>query len=473
MIRAVLGSVAVLVALAWPLFGQDHRPNDPLYRSRGAWGQAYDDQWGLKRAGFTPLGSGTSAWEIETGAGRPVIVAVIDTGLDYFHPDLRPENVWQNEKEQPNGKDDDGNGYVDDLIGWNFVGRDNNPWDQAGHGTHVAGIIAAAADNGEGIAGINRGVRIMPLKVLNFLGRGRSTGIAEAVYYAARHGARVINLSLGGPELSTVEGRAIEWAARQGAVIVVAAGNMGEDTAKHGPAGVRHVITVAATDPDDKRAGFSNRGQAVKLAAPGVEILSLRARRTDFQLVAGAKGYQPGAAFVGPEARYYRATGTSFAAPFVSGVASLLLARNPALTGVQIERMLLMSADDVDAPGWDVYTGAGRINAARALQADPDWVLLARVSGLQAARDAGRVVVQVRGTVQGSELSGYAIEIGQGPSPAAWKAVTAPQAQGVEDGVLGTIPAAEFTARGPWTVRVVARDRRGQAREARTTFNVQ
>ncbi len=469
---AAAAGLALTVLAVTPLAGQGPKPDDPLYRSRGAWGQAYDDQWGLKRVGFTPLGAGTSAWEIETGAGRPVIVAVIDTGLDFFHPDLRPENVWRNEKEEPNGKDDDGDGYVDDLIGWNFVGHDNNPWDQAGHGTHVAGIIAAATDNGEGIAGINRGVRIMPLKVMSFLGRGRSTGIAEAVYYAVRHGARVINLSLGGPELSKIEELAIDWAYRQGAVIVVAAGNVAQDTAGHGPAGLANVITVAASDPEDRRLGFSNYGQAVKLAAPGLEILSLRARRTDFTLVAGVKGYRAGQAFVGPEARYYRATGTSFAAPFVSGVASLLLAKNPGLTNVQAERMLLMSADDVDAPGWDLHTGAGRLNALKALRADPDWYLLARLRTLQTARDGGRVVVQVFGSVEGSQLDGYVLELGQGETPERWKPLgTYRQAPGPGD-LLGSIPASEFTARGLWTVRLMARDRTGAQREARLSLNL-
>ena len=112
MTRAVLGA-GLLLALALPLAGQGLVPNDPLYRSRGSWGQAYDDQWGLKRIGFTAMGAGTSAWDLETGASRPVVVAVIDSGLDYFHPDLKPETVWRNPKEQPNGIDDDGNGMAD------------------------------------------------------------------------------------------------------------------------------------------------------------------------------------------------------------------------------------------------------------------------------------------------------------------------------------------------------------------------
>ncbi len=466
----------LVVWLTWPLplQGLELAPADPFYHARGSWGQAYDDQWALKRIGFTPMGGGTSAWDlVGTKATHPVIVAVIDTGLDFFHPDLNRESVWRNPKERPNGIDDDNNGYIDDLIGWNFVDRDNNPWDNSGHGTHLAGIIAAATDNGEGIAGINASVKIMPLKVMNFIGRGRSSGIAEAIFYAVKHGARVINLSLGGERLSKTEQLAIDYAHQKGAVIVVAAGNIGSDTADYGPAGLKHVITVAATDQKDKRVGFSNWGQAVKIAAPGLDVLSLRARRTDFVLVSGAKQYKAGDAFVGSEARYYRASGTSFAAPFVSGVASLILAGNPKLTNVQVEQMLLMSVDDVEVPGWDQYTGAGRLNAMKALTADPDWHLLARVTAVQPVTEGGRTVIQVIGTVVGSDLKQFLLELGKGDAPGSWKQVGKVQVTPIQDRLLGTIPIGEITSRGTWTVRVVARDRKGNQREARGTLTVE
>lgn len=482
MISGVKGSkkISILLGLVFslvgpsPLHGQGLLPNDPLYHARGSWQQPYDDQWAMKRIGFTPMGGGTSAWNmVKTETLQPVIVAVIDTGLDFFHPDLNRESVWRNPKELPNGRDDDGNGYVDDLIGWNFVDRNNNPWDNSGHGTHIAGIIAAATDNGEGIAGINPSVKIMPLKVMNFIGRGRSSGIAEAIFYAVKHGARVINLSLGGEHLSKTEQLAIDYAYQKGAVIVVAAGNIGSDTADYGPAGLKHVITVAATDQEDKRVGFSNWGQAVKIAAPGLDILSLRARRTDFVLLSGAKDYKAGAAFVGPEARYYRASGTSFAAPLVAGATSLLLARNPKLTNVQVERMLLMSADDVEVPGWDQYTGAGRLNAVKALKADPDWYLLARVTAVQPVQEKGRTVIQVLGAVAGSDLKGYVIEVGKGDAPESWKQVGQVRTAAVQEGPLGTIPVSEVTSLGAWTIRVVATDKRGNQREARGTLTVE
>ncbi len=442
-------------------------PHDPFFQSKGSWGQPFSDQWGLHRIGFSP----DATWNMAPQTKTPIIVAVIDTGLDYFHPDLNPENVWRNPNEQPNGIDDDGNGYVDDLIGWNFVDRNNNPWDHAGHGTHVAGIIAAATDNGEGIAGLNRQAKIMPLKVLNFLGRGRSTGIAEAIFYAVRHGARVINLSLGGHKISQVEQLAIDYAYEKGVIVVVACGNIAEETADYGMAASRHVISVAATGPDDKRAPFSNWGRSVKIAAPGVDILSLRARRTDFVLVSEAENYQPGGGFVGPEARYYRASGTSFAAPFISAVASLLLTYNPALTPAQVERMLLESADDVEEPGWDQFTGAGRLNANAALKADPDYFLTAKVTQVTPVKVDGKTAIQVSGTAVGSQLKNYELQLGQGEQPSSWKTVAKVEGKTVEDAVLGTFPVKEITAKGKWLVRVVAQDGK-KTKEARGTLDV-
>jgi subtilisin family serine protease len=309
----------------------------------------------------------------------------------------------------------------------------------------------------------------MPLKVLDAAVRGRTTGLAEAIGYAIKHGARVINLSLGGEGISRSERLAIDTAHRHGIVVVVAAGNAAGDTAGYGPAGLSSAITVGATDPQDRSPTFSNHGTAVKLAAPGVEILSLRARRTDLTL--GFPGYTPGAHVVGPRARYYRANGTSFAAPFVSGTASLLLARNPALTNVQVERMLVMSADDLDPPGWDRYTGAGRLNARRALEADPGWFLQARLTAVEPAEEKGGPVLRVLGAAVGPGLREYTIELGRGEAPSRWTRVGRGE-RAVEDGLLGVVPAKAIREAGTWTLRVVARDSRG-TRESRTTLAIE
>src|SRR5690606_36273751 len=171
--------------------------------------------WGLKRIGFA------DGWAPPAApAERFGVIAVIDSGIDYFHPDLSPASIWRNPKEVRNGRDDDGNGYVDDFIGWNFVEDNNDPWDRAGHGKHVAGIIAARTNNGEGVAGVNPRARIMPLRALNSIGRGYSSRIAKAVYYAVENSAHIINVSVATDRLSASERRALAYAHSRGVVVV-------------------------------------------------------------------------------------------------------------------------------------------------------------------------------------------------------------------------------------------------------------
>ena len=178
-------------------------PTDPNFTQsgRGSWGQVEDDQWAIKRVGFTS--DEGSAWNYVPENASPVVVAVIDTGLDWHHLDISHENIWRNDGEIPdNGIDDDRNGYVDDVIGWDFFARNNRPWDFDGHGTIVAGIIAATQDNDVGIAGINPHARIMVLKAVNNFGTTRASYLAEAIVYAVDNGARIINISVGGPYAS-------------------------------------------------------------------------------------------------------------------------------------------------------------------------------------------------------------------------------------------------------------------------------
>jgi subtilisin family serine protease len=469
-IAGCLATIVIVGMLSAPTaFADSPVPNDPYFASKGAWQQSFGDQWALPRIGFTAKGSGTSAWDVETGEQRPVIVAVIDTGLDYYHPDVKPTSVWRNPK--PNKPGQDPNRYDHDIIGWNFVDNSNNPWDNDGHGTFVAGIIAAAANNGAGIAGLNWGAQIMPLKVMDSFGRGRGFNVARAIVYAADHGARIINLSLDEEHLTRTEELAVDYAYKKGVLIVVAAGNQGKNTEGTAPVSLPHVLAVASLDQDDKRAAFSNWGKHIKIAAPGVDILSLRARRTDLILMSGAKNYSPGSAFVGEQAQYMRASGTSFSSPMVAAVASLIWAKYPNLTNVQVERMLLESADDVEEPGWDQFTGAGRVNAVAALKADPNYFLTAKVSQVTPVKVDGKTAIQVSGTAVGSQLRSYELQLGQGDKPSSWKTVAAIERQSVDDGVLGTFPVKEITAKGKWLVRVVAQDGK-KTKEARGTLDV-
>jgi subtilisin family serine protease len=433
----------------------------PFLDTRGSWGQAYEDLWGLKRIG---LGEAPPP----AAGGKPVIVAVIDSGLDYFHPDLRAASVWRNTKEVVNGRDDDGNGYVDDVIGWDFTDNDNDPFDFTGHGTFVAGIIAAAPVNNTGVLGVNPNVQIMPLRVMNTIGRVYSSRVAAAIYYAVDNGAQIINLSLSVPQLSISEKRAVDYAAGKGVLVIAAAGNDGKDAKDYSPASLDNVITVAATDPQDKRAGFSNFGGAIDIAAPGVDILSLRARQTDFMLFSGVQGYKPGANFVGPpDNRYYRADGTSFAAPFVTGVASLILAARPNLTAAEVRRMLLQSARDIDQPGVDGNTGYGLLDAKAALAADPAFFVEAAIAGLSVVKKEDGQYVRVTGTAAADRFKDARIEIGEGENPIAWQSVGSPLQAAVNAGVLAEIPATAFRNAKIWTVRVVSTHTNGRSREGR------
>ncbi len=248
-------------------------------------------QWGLYNTGQVVKGfSGNlgadldalRAWGISTG-GTDVVIAVIDTGCDLDHPDLAA-NIWTNPGEIPdNGIDDDGNGFVDDVHGWDFSDQDNNPQDGSGHGSHVAGIIGAAGDNGAGIAGVAWQVRIMPLRFMNAFEQGTTADAIEAIGYALDQGVRIINCSWGNAHNS----RALRSTmAGADALFVCAAGNSAADTdtAPFYPAGFDsdNILSVAASDQMDHLAWFSNYGPvSVDVAAPGIRIFSLaNGRRT-------------------------------------------------------------------------------------------------------------------------------------------------------------------------------------------------
>jgi subtilisin family serine protease len=438
---------------------------DPYSVSSGSWRQPYADQWALARIGWTTALT-------EAGALAPVTVAVIDTGLDYYHPDIARERLHANDREILNGHDDDGNGYVDDLMGWNFVDGNGNPWDQSGHGTHVTGIFAAATGNGEGIAGIAPHARILPLKVLNFIGRGPSSRVAEAIYYAVGQGARVVNLSLGGELPSKTVMRAVDYAGRNGVLVVAAAGNGGKEVAVPRFLDLPHVITVGASDTDNRRAAFSNFGPAIDVVAPGMDILSLRARRTDVALVAGVENYRPGQNFVGPGAHYYRVNGTSFAAPFVTGAAALILGRQPGLDAPAVKRMIVQSARDIGAPGVDHETGYGLLDVQAALKADPRRFIEARLTDIGVEQRGDKLVVSVKGSARADRFKQAWIEVGQGAEPSRWKRVSKTLAAPVNLGVIDTLPAEAFDAAGRWTLRLIVEHHDGQRREARRALDI-
>jgi len=307
--------------------GLDSIPNDPYYSS---YQSPYLDRMQMP-----------AAWDYTTG--RPqVVIAVLDTGVDMAHPDLQG-GIWTNPDEAPgNGIDDDGNGFVDDIHGWDFAENDNLPTDDHGHGTHVSGIAAARINNGIGIAGMAGQATIMPVDVFKG-GIGTYDSLIRAIIYATDNGAQVINMSLGATSYSRGEQAAVDYAWSHGVALVAAAGNTGLNT-YHYPAAHPHVIAVAATDAGDRRAGFSTYGDFVDVAAPGSSVWST---------------YRGSS--------YTAMSGTSMAAPHVSGLVALVLSLNPDLTPDMVHDLIAQNADDLGAPGWDPYFGDGRINALQTL----------------------------------------------------------------------------------------------------------
>jgi thermitase len=284
-------------------------PNDPYYAM----------QWGPQMI------KAESAWnKVDPVKRARVIIAVLDSGINSSHEDLKSSIV----------------------PGYDFVYDDNNTNDGMGHGTHVAGIAVGLTYNGIGIAGIASGCKIMPVKVLDDDGNGSDADIIEGIKYATDHGAQVINMSLGGPETSNAMQDAVNYAISHGVNVVAAAGN------ENGPIGTpgncKGVITVGAIERNGKRASYSDFGPKLDVVAPGSDILSTYIGGT------GPSGYT-----------YF--SGTSMAAPFVSGVAALIKAVNPNLSPATVTDIIRRSATDLGVPGFDDYYGYGLVNADKAV----------------------------------------------------------------------------------------------------------
>lgn len=326
----------------------DRRPDDSNYKY----------QWGIKNIGQQDNDGNTGeagvdidvedTWDVTTGSNN-VVVAVIDTGIDLKHKDLK-NNIWINEKEL-NGKegvDDDGNGYTDDVNGYSFDESTSSPKDDHGHGTHCAGVIGAKGNDAIGIAGVNWKVKLMAVKFLSKDGRGTLDGALKSIVYAVDNGAKILSNSWGGGAESQAMKDAISYSLSKGALFVAAAGNNGSDTdlEPHFPSSydVGNVISVAAINNLGNLADFSNFGiKSVDIAAPGVNILSTL-----------------------PTDIYEDWSGTSMATPFVSGVAALMLSVNSAMGPLELKEKILRSSKPLSKLNGKVLT-SGMLNARGAV----------------------------------------------------------------------------------------------------------
>ena len=415
---------------------QTSSPNDPLY----------PNQWHL------PQVSALQAWGVTTGTST-VTIAVIDTGIEWTHPDFA-SNIWQNPGEIPNnGIDDDGNGFIDDIRGWDFVVTavpcwpgedclfgDNDPDDFYGHGTGVAGVAAAVTNNGTGVAGICQNCKIMPVRAGFALFQGWPFApvsanfdlddIAQALIYAADNDADVINMSFGGYATSTFISAAIAYAYSQGSVLVAAVGNDNTSSLTY-PASLPEVIAVAGTNQNDLKTNLSNYGPWVDIAAPGTNIWTTA--------IPGNNWGCPDATGTG----YGGCSGTSFAAPLVSGIIGLALSKNPSLSQDQVWTIIQSATDPLNTLQ---YIGTGRTNAYKAVL--PSTVSLALFdSSMDNLVVPAGMVTNIMGTAAGQNFLKYRIDFGVNSTtsyPSTWTTVQDDTFASVTDGILGTWNPAAF-----------------------------
>lgn len=385
-----------------------------------------DDSLSSSQYALELLGA-RQAWQVASGAG--ITIGIIDTGIDWDHEDLRDAlaispkedlngngrfDAWPYDQERAgiwgdlNGIDDDENGMVDDVIGADFVDQefrnlgddrwyDPVPFDEHGHGTLVAGVIAATKDNQKGIAGLAHGARLRAIRAFDATGSAEEDDIAAGLLYAASNGVHIVNMSFGDKVNSPLMQDAIEYAREQGCILVASAGNSGQVSTQY-PANYTGVIAVAATTSKDIRAPFSSSGPVVALSAPGQAIMTTSVN-----------------------SRYRTVSGTSFSAPYVAATAALLLERFPGLGAEEIRGTLMASSKDLGEIGWDPLYGAGRLRADAALAVlGTSRLAITQPLSEQEFFESTREKLVLRGSNHITNFERCEVAVGQGVDPRQW-----------------------------------------------------
>lgn len=467
-----VGNAAELEALRRRADVEDVLPNRRIPLHEAVTNDALSDrQYALRTIGAV------RAWARATGKG--IRVGIIDTGIDWEHEDLR-DQIAINRAEDINGNgrfdawpstvnvdgvmgdldgiDNDGNGYVDDVIGYDFVDqdvrnvgddreRDPVPFDEQGHGTSVAGVIAARANNEKGIAGLAYDSRVVSLRAFDATGNAEEDDVAACLVYAALNGLSVVNMSFGDGVDSPVLRDAVRMASAFGCILVASAGNTGTVSRQY-PAGYDEVIAVGATNDRDQRAPFSSTGSLVALAAPGEGIWTTQV-----------------------DSRYRSVNGTSFAAPYTAAAVALLMEHKSGLSPDEVRGMLQEHSVDLGETGWDEQYGAGRLDVAALVEAPGSSVV--RITSLRNEQeiDVDRdLQLDVRGTVTSLLFDSYTLQIGRGiAEPMSWTTIGS-GAQTV-NGKLGSLAGAQLVP-GLYTIRLVAKLQTGRTLEDRKRLNV-
>jgi hypothetical protein len=378
----------------------DYTPNDSLI----------SEQWALNKI------QAFNAWDITLGADT-VLIGIIDTGIDFNHLDLHSQiylnpgengiDVFGNSK-RTNNIDDDGNDFIDDYMGWDFTDRvgfpfdstggdylgwDNNPTDEQGHGTYIAGIAGANINNINGIAGTAPGTRLLNIRAFDPNGYGEEDDVAAGILYAVQMGAKIINMSFGDDAFSFVLRDIVRYAYSRGVVLIASAGNSGSSS-PHYPSGYSEVICVGNSTSDDFVAGSSNFGSTIDLVAPGSRIMTT-AKDNNYAIISG----------------------TSASAPFVSGAAAMILSLEN-FTNEEVKQILKSTTDDIEAPGWDLKSGAGRLNLFKALSV----IAPSKIKINNPTQDfaASANTLEINATVLSPYFKSYDLYYGVGLNPDNW-----------------------------------------------------